>query len=179
MTDQIEENPQQEEDELDIVEEENEKMTLLVFSSDLDKVLGAFVVATGAALMDIEVTMFFAFWGLNVLRKKGAKTTGKSFVHRMMGRMLPKGPDELKLSNMNMMGLGTRMMKGIMKKQKVMDLPSLMKLAQDLDIRFVACEMSMNVMGMKKEELLDGVQLAGVATAVAKASDSKTTLFIS
>ncbi len=178
MKDQIEKNPQQE-DELDIVEEENERMTLLVFSSDLDKVLGAFVVATGAALMDIDVTMFFAFWGLNVLRKDAVTVKGKSLVHRIMGRMLPKGPDKLKLSNMNMMGLGTRMMKDIMKKQKVMDLPALMKLAQDLDIKFVACEMSMNVMGLKKEELLDGVQLAGVATAVAKASDSKTTLFIS
>ena len=178
MIDQQEELTRQD-GEQEIVEEENERMTLMVFSGDLDKALGAFVIATGAALMDIEVTMFFAFWGLNVLRKKTAKARGKSLVHRMMGWMLPKGPDELKLSNMNMMGLGTRMMKSIMKAQKVMDLPALIKLAQSLDIKFVACEMSMNVMGLKKEELVDGVQLAGVATAVARASESKTTLFIS
>ena len=178
MTDQTEEITRPE-DGLEAAEEENEKMTLLVFSGDLDKVLGAFVIATGAALMDIEVTMFFAFWGINVLRKKNASGNGKSLVHRMMGRMMPKGPGELKLSSMNMGGMGTRMMKGIMKKQNVKDLPSLMELARELDIRFVACEMSMNVMGFKKEELLDGVQLAGVATAVANASESKTSLFIS
>lgn len=165
--------------ELNQVEEENEKMTLLVFSSDLDKVLGAFVIATGAALMDVQVTMFFAFWGLNVLRKDQATAGGKNFMSKMLAWVLPKGPDKLKLSNMNMMGMGTSMMKHVMKKQKVMDLPSLIKMAQELDVKFVACEMSMNVMGFKKEELLDGVQLAGVATAISEASDSKVQLFIS
>ena len=178
MTEQPEEIAVQE-DHAGTGEEENEKMTLLVFSGDLDKVLGAFVVATGAALMDIEVTMFFAFWGLTVLRKRNPRVNGKSLVHKMMGWMMPKGPEQLKLSKMNMGGAGTAMMKGIMKKQNVKDLPSLMELARELGISFVACEMSMNVMGLGKEELIDGVKLAGVATAVANASESKTTLFIS
>jgi len=173
------ENAKELQEESEIIDDEIEKMTLLIFSADLDKVLGAFVVATGAALMDIEVTMFFAFWGLNALRKENYKAKGKGFVQKMMGWMMPKGPNKLKLSQMNMMGLGTKMMKGVMKKQKVMDLPSMIKMSGDLGIKFVACEMSMNVMGFKKEELVDGVRLAGVATAVAEASESKTTLFVS
>ena len=156
-----------------------ERMTLLIFVGDLDKVLGAFIIATGAAVMDIEVNMFFAFWGLNALRKDKCKTPRKDFLSRTFGWMMPKGANKLKLSQMNMMGMGTSMMKGVMKKKNVMSLPDLINTAQDLGVEFTACEMSMNVMGLKKEELLDGVKLAGVATALASASESKTSLFIS
>jgi len=159
--------------------EEVEKMTLLVFAGDLDKILGAFIIATGAAAMDIEVRMFFAFWGLNALRREKCKTSRKDFLSRMFGWMLPKGANKLKLSKMNMMGLGTSMMKRVMKKKNVMSLPVLIKTAQELGVKFTACEMSMNIMGIGKEELLDGVKLAGVATALSEASESKTSLFIS
>lgn len=160
-------------------EVETEKMTLLVFAGDLDKVMGAFVIANAAAVMDIEVQMFFAFWGLNAIRKEKYKSPHKNFMSRMFGWMMPKGANRLKLSQMNMMGMGSSMIKGVMKKKNVMSLPDLIKSAQELGVTFIACEMSMNVMGFYKEELLDGVKLAGAATAIAHASESKTTLFVS
>ncbi len=160
-------------------EEEIENMTLLVFAGDLDKVIGAFVIATGAAAMDIKVQMFFAFWGLNALRKEGYKNPRKDFISRMFGWMMPKGANKLKLSQMNMMGMGSAMMKRVMKKKNVMSLPDLIKTARDLGVEFIACKMSMDVMGLQKEELLDGVKLAGVATALAHASESRTSFFIS
>jgi len=160
-------------------EEVVERMTLLVFAGDLDKVLGAFIIANGAAVMDIKVHMFFAFWGLNALRKGKHKTSHYNFLAKMFGWMMPKGADKLKLSQMNLMGMGTSMMKRVMKKQNVMSLSDLIKTARDLGVQLTACEMSMNVMGLKKEELLDGVKLAGVATAIANASESQTSLFIS
>ena len=168
-----------EQEEIKDAGEETEKMTLFVFAGDLDKVLGAFVIATGATAMDIEVHMFFAFWGLNALRREKYKTPRKDFLSRMFGWVMPKGANKLKLSQMNMMGMGTSMMKRVMKKKNVMTLPDLIDTAQELGVKFTACEMSMNVMGFKKEELLDGVKLAGVATALASASESKTSLFIS
>ena len=168
-----------EQEELIDTNEETEEMTLFVFAGDLDKIMGAFVIATAAAVMDIKVHMFFAFWGLNVLRKEGYKGPRKNFLSKMFGWMLPKGPNKLKLSQMNMMGMGTSMMKSVMKKQNVMSLPDLIRSSQDLGVNLIACEMSMNVMGLTKEELLDGVKLAGAATAIAHASDSKTSLFIS
>jgi peroxiredoxin family protein len=168
-----------EQEEIKDAGEETEKMTLLVFAGDLDKALGAFIIATGAAAMDIEVHMFFAFWGLNALRREKYKTPHKDFLSRMFGWMMPKGANKLKLSKMNMIGLGTSMMKRVMSKKNVMSLPDLIRTAQDLGVKFTACEMSMNVMGLRKEELLDGVKLAGVATALATASESKTSLFIS
>jgi len=164
---------------MDNQDQKVERMTLLVFASDLDKVLGAFIIATGAAAMDIKVNMFFAFWGLNALRKEECKIPRKDILSKMFGWMMPKGANKLKLSQMNMMGMGTSMMKGVMKKKNVMSLPDLISTAQDLGVEFTACEMSMNVMGFKKEELLDGVKLAGVATALDSASESKTSLFIS
>ena len=162
-----------------ITPNEVEKMTLLIFSDNLDKMLGAFILATGAALMDIEVTMFFAFWGLNVLRKGKYKAKNKNFLSRMFGFMMPKGADKLELSKLNMLGMGTAMMKHVMREKNVMSLPKLIESARQLNVKFVACQMSMDVMGLKKEELLDGVSLAGVATALAMASESKTSFFIS
>jgi len=164
---------------MDVQDQKVEKMTLLIFSGDLDKILGAFILANGAALMDIQVTMFFAFWGLNAIRKEKYRSSGKDFLARIFGWMIPKGASKLKLSKMNMMGLGTSLMKHVMKKKNVMSLPDLIESARELNVRFVACEMSMSVMGFRKEELLDGVKLAGVATALATASESKTAFFIS
>jgi peroxiredoxin family protein len=164
---------------MDNQDQKVEKMTLFVFAGDYDKIMGAFIIATGAAAMDIEVHMFFAFWGLNTLRKDTCKIPRKDFLSRMFGWMMPKGASKLKLSQMNMMGMGTSMMKRVMKKKNVMSLPDLIKAAQELGVKFTACEMSMNVMGFKKEELLDGIKLVGVATALASTSESKTSLFIS
>ena len=157
-----------------------EGMSMVVLSGDLDKALAAFIIANGAASMDIPVTMFFTFWGLNILKRAGPVPlkSSKTTTERMFGWMMPRGARELKLSHMNMAGLGTRMMKNIMAKKHVMDLPELMRTAQAQGVRLVACTMTMDLMGVKKEELLPGIEYGGVGTFVASADSSRSTLFI-
>ncbi len=158
---------------------EQERVSIIVFSGDLDKCLAAFIIGTGAAASGMNVDMFFTFWGLSVLRKKGVKVKGKSLIEKMFGIMLPKGADSLALSKMNMMGIGTNMMKGVMKKKKVASLPELIDIANQLGVNLYACEMSMNVMGLKREELIDSVkEVVGVATYLEHASKAQITLFI-
>lgn len=155
-----------------------EGLTILVFSGDLDKALAAFVIANGALAMDMPVTMFFAFWGLNLLRRPEAVPVKKDLLSRMFGWMMPRGVNRLKLSQMHMCGLGTAMMKYVMKNKKVQSLPEMLKLAQAQGVRLIACTMSMDVMGIHKEELIEGVELAGVATFLGAADNSKATIFI-
>lgn len=155
-----------------------DQMSIILFSGDLDKALAAFVIANGALAMDTKVTMFFAFWGLNVLRKENATAPPKDLLSKMFGWMMPKGPNRLKLSKMNMGGMGTRMMKYVMRRKNVYSLTQLIETARSSGVRLVACTMSMDVMGLTKEELLDGVELGGVATFIGDASQSKSTLFI-
>ena len=151
--------------------------TLLVFSDDMDKAFATFVIANGAAAMDCPVTIFFAFWGLNVIRKR-ASSSGKDLLSKMFGFMMPRGPNKLKLSRMNMMGMGTVMMKYVMKKKNVQSLPALIASAKEQGVRFVACSMSMDVMGIRKEELIEGVEVGGVVTFLDAAEKSNMTLFI-
>ncbi len=151
---------------------------IVVFSNDLDKILAAFIIATGLAALGTQVTMFFTFWGLNVLRKDNPPSVAKDLLSRMFGWMMPRGPRKLALSKMHMMGMGTGMMKYVMKRQKVVPLPELMEEARDLGVRFVACEMAMNVMGLQQSELIEVDDVAGVATFAALAKDSGTVLFI-
>ena len=155
-------------------------LTMVVFSGDLDKVLAAFILANGAAAMDLPVSMFFTFWGLNVLRREGPITLNenKSFIEKMFGWMMPKGPNKLTLSKMNMGGLGTMLMKKEMSKKNVYELPKLIKSAQEQNVRFIACTMSMDVMGIKKEELLSGISYGGVGTCIDSADSSRISLFI-
>ncbi|MGB9721450.1 MAG: DsrE/DsrF/DrsH-like family protein [bacterium] len=156
-----------------------ERVSIVVFSGELDKCLAAFIIGTGAAASGMEVDMFFTFWGLSVLRKKGTKIKGKSFMDKMFGMMLPKGAEGLTLSKMHMMGIGTKMMKDVMKKKKVASLPELIDIALQLGVNLYACEMSMNVLGLIKEELIDGVKgIVGVATYLENAASSQITLFI-
>ncbi len=157
---------------------DNEGKTIIVFSGDLDKVLASFIIANGAASMGRPVTMFFTFWGLNVLRKNNRAKVDKTFVEAMFGAMMPRGSSRLKLSKMNMLGMGTAMMKGIMRKKNVSSLEELIKKAQENGVKIVACTMSMDVMGMKKEELIDGIDYAGVGTYLADAEESNVNLFI-
>lgn len=152
--------------------------TLVVFSGELDKAIASFIIATGSAAMGKKVTMFFTFWGLNILRKSNAPQVEKQPLEKMLGAMMPKGPDHLPLSKMNMGGLGTKMMKNVMEQKNVDSLESLMKTAQEAGVKFVACTMSMDVMGMKKEELIDGIDYAGVATYLGDAENSGLNLFI-
>ena len=149
-----------------------------MFSGDLDKVLASFIIANGAASMGRPVTMFFTFWGLNALRKANAVKPKKSTIEKMFGMMMPEGSSKLKLSKMNMGGMGTAMMKKVMKDKNVDSLETLMKSAMDNGVKLVACTMSMDVMGIRKEELIDGVELAGVASYLGDAEMSDMNLFI-
>ncbi|ETR68999.1 MAG: FAD-dependent pyridine nucleotide-disulfide oxidoreductase [Candidatus Magnetoglobus multicellularis str. Araruama] len=153
--------------------------TLVVFSCELDKVLASFVIANGAAAMGGDVTMFFTFWGLNVLRKDVSQMpVEKDFMDKMFGRMMPKGINALPLSRMHMAGMGTRMMKWRMDSKNLPSLKGLMADAQKAGIRMVACSMSMDAMGIRQDELIDGVEIGGVADFLNACNETKTNLFI-
>lgn len=155
-----------------------DKSTMVVFSGDLDKAMASFIIATGAAAMGKQVTMFFTFWGLNILRKEEYVNVKKTFMDKMFAKMMPQGPEKLGISKMNYGGLGAKMMKYTMRKKNIVTLKVLIEMAQDLDVKMVACTMSMDVMGITKEELIDGLDYAGVASYLADADESKINLFI-
>jgi peroxiredoxin family protein len=144
----------------------------------MDKVLASFVIANGAAAMGRPVTMFFTFWGLNVLRKTEKQNAKKPFIDTMFGKMMPRGVNKLKLSKMNMGGLGTAMMRKVMKDKNIDSLEDLIKKAMANGVKMIACTMSMDVMGITKEELIDGVEFAGVGTYLGDAEESNVNLFI-
>ena len=152
--------------------------TIVVFSGELDKALAAFIIATGAAAMGRKVTMFFTFWGLTILRRTEAVPVKKNLIEKMFGFMLPTGAKKLGLSRMNMGGAGTAMMRAIMKSKNVASLEELIESALEYGVKIVACQMSMDVMGIKPEELIDGVEIGGVATMLGAAETSDTNLFI-
>lgn len=152
--------------------------TIVVFSGDLDKVMAAFIIANGAAAMGKKVTMFFTFWGLNALRKENLVATDKTFLEKMFSFMMPRGSNKLTLSKMNMGGIGTYLLKKIMKDKNVASLDTLIEKARDNGINLVACTMTMDIMGIKKEELIDGVELGGVASYLDAASKANHNLFI-
>ena len=156
------------------------KLAMVVFSGDLDKALAAFIIATGAVAMGMEAVMFFTFWGTPVLRDGKKTVGGKDTMGKMFGGMLPKGAGQVKLSKMNMGGMGTAMMKSLMKKKTVASLEEMIALAEELEVKIYVCEMSMDLMGFKREEMIDykGLDFAGVATFLAEAADSKVQLFI-
>ncbi|MBP6927065.1 MAG: DsrE/DsrF/DrsH-like family protein [Caldisericales bacterium] len=157
-----------------------EKATIVVFSGDLDKVLAAFVIATGCAAQGMEVTMFYTFWGLNVIKKdKGPIAGAKNWMQKMMGMMNRGGISRLPLSKFNMAGMGRSMMKKLMKKTNVAPLSEMLAMARDLDVKMWACKMSMDVMGVVKEDLIPEVdKIVGVAAYAAEAQQSKINLFI-
>ncbi|MBE6722555.1 MAG: pyridine nucleotide-disulfide oxidoreductase [Ruminococcaceae bacterium] len=161
-----------------VVMDSSEGKTIIVFSGDLDKVLASFIIANGAAAMGRPVTMFFTFWGLTALRKEKKQPVKKSLMESMFGAMLPRGSKKLKLSKMNMGGMGTAMMKKIMNDKSVDSLEALIQKAMQAGVKIVACTMSMDVMGIKKEELIDGVELGGVGTYLGDAEESNVNLFI-
>ena len=152
--------------------------TIIVFDGDMDKVLASFIIANGALAMGRPVTMFFTFWGLTALRKTDRRPIKKKFMEKMFDRMLPRGPGKLKLSKMNMGGIGTAMMRSIMKDKNIDSLEELMKKAMDAGVKIIACSMSMVVMGIREEELIDGVEIGGVGTYLGEAEESNVNLFI-
>lgn len=154
-----------------------DKASIIVFSGDLDKTLAAFIIATGAATMGLEVTMFFTFWGLSAIKKQ-RMTEGKSLPERMMALMTPASSLEMAPSKMAFFGAGSVMLRQMMKDKDVASLEEMIELARELGVNIVACEMSMDVMGVKHEEMMPDVKLGGVATFLAEATKSRVSLFI-
>ncbi len=155
------------------------KVTLVVFSGELDKVLAAFNIATGAASMGKEVTLFFTFWGLNVLKKSGVKSSAKGWMKRMLGRMNKGGADKLPLSKFHMGGVGTSMMKKLMNQHKMPTVDEMITLSKELGVKMVACTITMGIMGIDKAELRPEIDsYAGVITYLADAERSSVNLFI-
>jgi len=157
-----------------------DQLSMAVVSGDLDKILAAMVISVAAAAMDTQVKLFFSFWSLSALRDPKKSPKGKDFISKMFGMMLPKGKDKLALSTMNMGGMGPMMIKMLMKKQNVMSLDEMFKQAGELGVEITVCEMSMGLMGFKKEEMIDypNLRFAGAATFVADAGESSIQLFI-
>jgi len=152
--------------------------TLIVFSDDLDRALASFVIANGAVASGKKVSIFFTFWGLNVIKKRKKPAVEKDFMGKMFGFMLPSSSKKLSLSKMNMGGMGSRMMRMIMKNKNIDSLESLMQHAKDNGVEFIACSMSMDVMGIKKEELMDDITIGGVAAYLDRAENANVNLFI-
>lgn len=160
--------------------EENQiadRATIVVFSGDFDRLMAAFIIATGAVAMGLEVSMYFTFWGLTALKKK-TLFAKKTLPEQMVSMMIPSGPGSVGTSRLNMMGMGPAFFKMLMKQNHVETLPDLITLAQEMEVKMIACQMSMGVMGIKEDELFDDIEYGGVATYLGDSTDSKLTLFI-
>jgi peroxiredoxin family protein len=153
------------------------RVSLVVFSGDLDKVLAGFVIATGAAALGMEVSMFFTFWGLSSL-KKGRRFRGKGFLEKAFTVLTPGGSKSLGLSQRNFAGIGAQLMRKMMRDKQIASLEELVQMAREMGVRFVSCQMSMDVMGIAQSELIDGIEVGGVATFLGDAARSKAALFI-
>ncbi|MFC5653775.1 DsrE/DsrF/DrsH-like family protein [Paenibacillus solisilvae] len=160
------------------MEATKQKTTIVLFSGDLDKAIAAFIIANGAAAYDHEVTIFFTFWGLNTLRKDEVVKTNKGLLEKAFGWMMPRGAKRLGLSKMNMAGMGPQMIKHVMKKHNALSLPQLIELAQEQGVKLVGCTMTMDLLGLQQEELMDGIEYGGVAAYLGDASEGKVNLFI-
>ncbi|MHA6252718.1 DsrE/DsrF/DrsH-like family protein [Oceanobacillus sp. CAU 1775] len=157
---------------------EKKKTTIILFSGDYDKAMAAFIIANGAAAYDHEVTIFATFWGLNAFRKDEQVSVKKGFLEKMFGKMMPRGADNMGLSKMNFAGMGPKMIKHVIKKHNAVPLPELINMAKEQDIKLVACTMTMDLLGLQKEELIDGLEYAGVGAYLADAEDGNVNLFI-
>jgi peroxiredoxin family protein len=156
----------------------DDRATLVVFSCDLDKALAAFIIATGAAAAGLETSMFFTFWGLTILKRRRAPARARNVTERLLALMTPGSSESLGLSRYSFGGLGARFLRRIMKDKTIASLEELMQVARDLDVRMIACTMSMDAMGVVREELIDGLDYGGAATYLADAARSRVTLFV-
>lgn len=160
-------------------ESKPERVTIVLLSGDLDRAMAAFIIATGAAAMGMQVTMFFTFWGLNTIRRKGARSSATDWLRKMFGFLNKGGAESLPLSRFHFGGLGTRMMQKVMRQNRMPGVPELMETAQDLGVRFIACTTTMGLMGIGKDTLIQGIdQFAGVTTYLAEAKQGSVNLFI-
>jgi peroxiredoxin family protein len=156
----------------------DDRAAIVVFSGELDRVLAAFVIATGAAAAGLATTIFFTFWGLSALKKAGAQGGRKNLKEKMFALMTPGSSLELGTSKMNFFGMGSRMLRSMMKEKGIASLEELMDVARDLGVRLMACTMSMDAMGVTREELVDGLEYGGVGAYMGEAARSRVTLFI-
>ena len=166
------------EDRIAALEKKDDHLSLVLFSGDFDKAMAAFIIANGGIAMDMKVTIFATFWGLDVLKKSSFNTAGRGFLERMVLAMRPKGAGKLGTSKMNFGGIGPKLFKHMMKSKNVEQLESLIKMAQKEGARIIACQMTVDLMGLKSSDLIDGVEPGGVAAFLASSSKSNTTLFI-
>src|SRR5699024_9598953 len=150
---------------------DKKKTTIVLFSGDYDKAMAAYIIANGAAAYDHEVTIFHTFWGLNALRKEEPSHVKKGFMERMFGKMMPQGADKMGISKMNYLGMGPKMIKKVMKKHNALPLSDLVEMAQTQDVKLIACTMTMDLLGLQKEELLDDIEYAGVAAYIGDAEN--------
>uniref|UniRef100_UPI00403F9988 DsrE/DsrF/DrsH-like family protein n=1 Tax=Solibacillus sp. FSL R5-0449 TaxID=2921639 RepID=UPI00403F9988 len=157
---------------------EKKRTTIVLFSGDYDKAMAAYIIANGAAAYDHEVTIFHTFWGINALRKQEPVPVKKGFLEKMFAKMMPRGAEKLGLSKMQMLGMGPKMIKHVMNKHNALTLTQLVEMAQEQEIKLVTCTMTMDLLGLQKEELLDGIEYAGVAAYLADAEDGNVNLFI-
>jgi peroxiredoxin family protein len=158
--------------------QQKKKTTIILFSGDYDKAMAAYIIANGAAAYDHDVTIFHTFWGLNALRKDANIPVKKGFLEKMFAKMMPRGADRMGLSRMNFGGLGPKLIKHVIKKHNAMPLPQLIEMAKEQGVKLVACQMTVDLLGLKPEELIDGIEFAGVATYLADASEGNINLFI-
>ncbi|CAH0345407.1 DsrE/DsrF/DrsH-like family protein [Bacillus sp. CECT 9360] len=158
--------------------EQKKKTTIILFSGDYDKAMAAYIIANGAAAYDHEVTIFHTFWGLNALRKDEHVSLNKGFIEKMFAKIMPKGADKMGLSKMNFAGMGPKMIKQVIKKHNAMTLPQLIEMAQEQDVKLIACTMTMDLLGLQQEELLDEIEYAGVAAYLGDAEKGNVNLFI-
>lgn len=157
---------------------ERKKTTIVLFSGEYDKAMAAYIIANGAAAYDHEVTIFHTFWGLNALRKDEHVDVKKGFIEKMFGKMMPRGADKLALSKMNFAGMGPKMIKHVINKHNAMTLPQLIELSQDLDVKLVACTMTMDLLGIDEKEMIPNIEYAGVAAYLGDAENGNVNLFI-
>lgn len=156
-----------------------DRVTIVVLSGDMDRVMAAFIIATGAAAMGMQVTMFFTFWGLNAIRRKGSASAAKDWLRRAFGLLNRGGAENLPLSRFHFGGLGTRMMKRVMRTNRMPDVPELLQTAQEMGVKFIACTTTLGLMGISKDTLIEGIDhLAGVTTYLAEAKQGSVNLFI-
>ena len=175
---ELEKKVQELEQRVEALSRKNSNLTMVLFSGDFDRAMAAFIIANGALAMGKEVTMFVTFWGLDVIKKPVLSNADRSFLEKMVLWMRHNGPDKLATSQMNFGGIGPKLFRYMMGKRNVESLPSLISMSAEFGLRIIACQMSMDLMGIKKEDLIDNVELGGVAAFLGSSFDANTTLFI-
>lgn len=157
---------------------DRKKTTIVLFSGDYDKAMAAYIIANGAAAYDHEVTIFHTFWGLNALRKDEPYNVKKGVLEKMFSKMMPRGADKMGISKMNYAGMGPKMIKHVIKKHNALTLPQLIEMAQEQDVNLIACTMTMDLLGLEQEELMENIEYAGVAAYLGEAENGNVNLFI-